>query len=92
MGQPSFIPSEETGAKILEWCETGAEQKPVLHPELLPGTDKWATCVKGIADGAATIERIKLKNTLSEENEALLKREATLLKGEQEKANAPLNA
>ena len=25
MGQPPFVPSEETGKKILEWCESGAE-------------------------------------------------------------------
>lgn len=25
MDQPQFVPSEETGAKILEWCESGAD-------------------------------------------------------------------
>lgn len=25
MGQPPFVPSEETGLKILEWCESGVE-------------------------------------------------------------------
>lgn len=25
MGQPPFVPSEETGRKILEWCESGSE-------------------------------------------------------------------
>jgi hypothetical protein len=32
MGQLPFIPSEETGRKILEWCESGAEVIPVVVP------------------------------------------------------------
>lgn len=28
MGQPPFVPSEETGRKILEWCESGSEVIP----------------------------------------------------------------
>lgn len=33
MGQPPFIPSEETGKKILDWCESGAEVIPVKKNE-----------------------------------------------------------
>jgi hypothetical protein len=32
MGQPPFIPSEETGRKILEWCESGVEAIAKVEP------------------------------------------------------------
>lgn len=59
--------------------------KPTVHPELLPGTAKWKTCVEGIASGIATLEKIKLKNTISEVNQAHLLREAKLIKEENDK-------
>lgn len=59
--------------------------QPVVHPELLPGTAKWKTCVEGIASGIATLEKIKLKNTISEVNQAHLLREAKLIKEENDK-------
>lgn len=75
MGQPQFIPSEATGELILNWCENGAEAEkpiPTILPELIRGSEKWNTIVKGLADGIATIEKVKLKNKVTPETEALL--------------------
>lgn len=54
------------------------------HPALTPGSEKWAKCVEGIASGVATVEKIRLKNTLSDEHAAQMLREAKIL--QQEKA------
>lgn len=75
MGKPQFIPSEATGELILNWCENGAEVEkpmPTILPDLVRGSEKWNTIVKGLADGIATIDKVKLKNNVTPENEALL--------------------
>jgi hypothetical protein len=63
--------------------------EPIIHPDLLPGTDKWLVCVNGIAEGKATVEKIKLKNTLSVANEKLLEKEAQTIKQELDKIANP---
>ena len=35
MGAPEFVPSEETGKMILNWCENGIDQKELIISELL---------------------------------------------------------
>lgn len=48
-----------------------AEPKPAItaHPILLKGTDKWDMIVQGLADGVATMEKVKAKNTVTPEIE-----------------------
>jgi hypothetical protein len=58
------------------------QPQPIVHPSLVPGTDKWAKCVIGLAEGKATVDRIKEKNTLSPEHEKQLLREAEIAKQE----------
>ncbi len=43
--------------------------KPVQLPILIKGTDKWNKIVEGLADGLATIEKVRLKNDVSAELE-----------------------
>lgn len=43
MDKPEFIPSEETGEKILEWCETGVDA-PDLEEEIKEALTKLTNC------------------------------------------------
>ena len=55
-GRPSFVPSEETGAMILEWCESGIEAVDPISDAVM----KLASC--------DTVEELKLlKEILPEE-------------------------
>lgn len=74
-GKDPFKITVETGKLIKEWCERGApEEKPMptILPDLVRGSEKWNTIVKGLADGIATIEKVKLKNKVTPETEVLL--------------------
>lgn len=62
---------------------------PVVHPDLVPSTAKWLTCVTGLADGKATIAKIKEKNTLSPEHEKQMLRESEIMKEENVKKENP---
>jgi len=76
--------ADNTHSEESEVPRNQPKQQPTatVHPNLVPGTDKWSTCVQGIADGKATIEKIRLKNTLSDEHAAQMLREAKILKEE----------
>lgn len=77
-GKSSIASKQETKPPV---------DKPIVHPDLLPGTEKWKLVKNGMVSGVATIERIKLKNTLSELNEKLLLNEVDIEKKEIEKIN-----
>lgn len=62
---------------------------PTVHPELLPGTPEWKTCVDGIAEGIATVTQIRKKRILSVDNEKLITKEAETLKQELAKKLKP---
>ena len=70
-----FIPTEETGLKILEWCEKGVDK---IKYDLIPDTDKWKDVVKRLS-GSETINQIKEDFNLTEEAEELLKEDVMAL-------------
>lgn len=49
-----------------------AEPVVVIHPALIKGTEKWTKVVQGLADGIATMDRVKEKNTITPEIESAL--------------------
>jgi len=53
MGQHPFIPSEETGKKILEWCESGVD---VIIPTILTPVEKELAEIKKEIDASGLIE------------------------------------
>lgn len=59
--------------------------QPVVHPELVPGTDRWLKCKEALATKLATLAKIKEKNTITEVNQALLLKEAKILEEENAK-------
>jgi hypothetical protein len=51
MGKPEFIPSEETGTIIKEWCESGAE--PIAQPEI---GHEWYEGIEACSTQKALVE------------------------------------
>lgn len=72
MDKPEFIPTEETGKLIRNWCESGKEPEPVKLPELTPAHKQWEPIKKRLADGTATLLQIEGFFTISDENRELL--------------------
>lgn len=71
MGKPQFIPSEETGAMISEWCNSGVEPiKPEL-PFIKQGTKAWDYMVKHLRDGGTLDDMVKFQITENDKKELL---------------------
>lgn len=66
-----------------------APEPKTVHPELVPGTDRWLKCKEAIATKQATLALILKKNTITEVNQALLLREAKILEEENDKISNP---
>lgn len=61
MGQPEFIPSEETGKKIKEWCESGSDLPEPTKEQF----DALATYLKGTPEQAEKAKQALKKYKLS---------------------------
>jgi hypothetical protein len=77
MGKPEFVPSEETGKMLLQWCENG-EEPTIVIPELNDrdlnrtialGSEKIEACLKAISEkklNASAEQVLQLQNKLQE--------------------------
>lgn len=65
MGKPQFVPSEETGAIIKEWCESGQDVIVPKLPELVYGSEAYQAIVKHLI-GGGKIESVT-KYTITDE-------------------------
>lgn len=68
-------PSVRFGSEVTEGLRIRAVQPKVTKPELVPGNETWINAIKYLK-GAGTIDGIKAKYSLSEQNEELLKSES----------------
>lgn len=51
MGKPQFVPDEETGKIIRDWCEKGIEAPVTKLPDLVYGSEAYISIVKHIKNG-----------------------------------------
>jgi len=71
-GKPEFVITPETGKSILEWCNSG-EFLPVLNKD----HEHWKAVIAAVRKGERTIEQLREKFTLSGQDEATLREEAS---------------
>lgn len=79
MDKPEFIPTEQTGKMIRDWCETGSEPEKPEPPQkitLTPDHKHWKAIQKKLSEGITTLIQIEEFYTISEEHKELLLEEA----------------
>ena len=71
--KPQFVPSEETGKKIKEWCESGVEVKAEdIKPTL--SKNAFSQAVERIKKGELEVyEKVRLTYSLDEKQQKILK-------------------
>jgi hypothetical protein len=75
MGQPEFIPTEQTGKMIRDWCETGSEPEkpePKQKITLTPDHKHWVLIQKKLAEGTTTLNQLDEFYTISDEHKEQL--------------------
>jgi len=59
-----------------------ATPAPIVHPELLPSTDKWEKVKQALLEGTATWNLVKTKLSITPDNEKLMDKEVKKAKAE----------